>query len=264
MIDGLRFLKLFRRHVVRRPHHVLCTGQGGVARRQSDHLCDAEIGDFHPALFIHQDVFRFDVAVNDAFIMRKLKRFADLRNDDHRLFGRKSSRLLHLAQIGSVNELHQQVGEGPRLAEVVNRHDVGMVQTRQSPRFAVEPFGEARATRHRRGQYFQCHQPVQLRLSRLVNRSHAALAEKPQNFEPRKKLLDLFHRRRQEAGHGGLEAHLRLLPAGKAGFHQALRAKSHGHVRRQRLLATRTNFDCFHVLRLFYALLRNPSPKVAQ
>ena len=85
MIHRLRFLDLLRRHVMRRAHHVARAGQPEILRLLAQNFREAEVGDFHPAFFIEQNVFRFYVAVDDAFVMRKLERGADLWDDFQRL-----------------------------------------------------------------------------------------------------------------------------------------------------------------------------------
>ncbi len=76
---------------------------------QADHLGDAEVGDLHPALFVEQDVFRLDVAVDDALVVGELERFADLRHDGQRLFRRQFPGLFDLAQVGAIHKFHEQV-----------------------------------------------------------------------------------------------------------------------------------------------------------
>ena len=95
-----------------------------------------------------------------------------------------------------------QVMQRARLAEVIDRHDVRMIQSRQGPRLALEPFGETGAAGHCGRQYFQRHQAIQRRLARLIDRAHAALADEAENLELRKKLGDFPNRRRHESSAG--------------------------------------------------------------
>ncbi len=88
MIHRQRFFNLFRCHVMRRAHHVPDPGQRNLSGGHSHYFGNAEIGDLHPALFVHQEIFRFDVAVDDAFVVGELQRLADLRYDGQRLFRR--------------------------------------------------------------------------------------------------------------------------------------------------------------------------------
>ena len=54
--------------------------------RIAEQLCQAEVGNFHSASFINQNIFRLDVAVNNPFFMSELKCIADLSNDCEGIF----------------------------------------------------------------------------------------------------------------------------------------------------------------------------------
>ena len=134
---------------------------------------------FHPAFFVQQKIFRLDVAVNDAFVVRELQRLADLRHDGQRLFWRQFPRLFDFAQVGAIHELHQQIVQRAGLAKVMNGDDVRMIEAGQGAGFAVEPLGKTGIAGHRRRQHLQGDQTVQCRLARLVNRPHAAPLMRP-------------------------------------------------------------------------------------
>ena len=102
MIRAERVGHLFRRGITRSPgrsavNGILLIEKGG----------NSEIGDFKTALFIEEEVFRFDIAVNDAAIVGKLERFANLRDDRQRLLGRNPACLQRLAEIHAIDELHK-------------------------------------------------------------------------------------------------------------------------------------------------------------
>ena len=171
------------------------------------HFGDAEVGDLHPALFVEQDVFRLDVAVDDALFVGVLQRLADFRNDGERLGGRQLSGLQQLSQRQAVHKLHQQIETSPHLtysdksrletctsAEIIDGDDVRMIQPRQRVGFALESLGELRVLLFFRREYFQGDEPVQPRLARLIDRTHPAAAETFEDFQLRKQRRD-FRRR---------------------------------------------------------------------
>ena len=80
--------------------------------------------------------------MDDALVMRILKRFTDLRHDGQRLARLQLAVRQQVPQRHAVDELHQEVVKTIGLAEIVNGHDVRMVQTRQRARLAREPLGE--------------------------------------------------------------------------------------------------------------------------
>ena len=126
--------------------------------------------------------------MDDALVVGELQRLANLRHDGQRLLRRDLPRLQQLAQVHAVHEFHQQVIEPVRLAEVVDRDDVRVVQPGQRlglARNRSANFGSASCLRR---QDLQRHQPVQLGLAGLVNHAHAAAAEAFEDFELREVL----------------------------------------------------------------------------
>ena len=57
-----------------------------------DHFCDAEIGELHLSLLSSKMLLRLDVAVDDASVVRVLKRVAYRRHHGQRLCRREASR----------------------------------------------------------------------------------------------------------------------------------------------------------------------------
>ncbi len=81
MIDLLRLGHLLRGHVVSGAHDLPGAGQRVLDRLAAQKLGNAEVGDFHPATLIQENVLRFDVAVDDALIVGELQSVANLRDD---------------------------------------------------------------------------------------------------------------------------------------------------------------------------------------
>ena len=122
---------LLRRHVIRRAHDLAGGGQGiGRARHsvravvflhprraedcppyhfRTHQFCQTKIRHLHPAAAVEQNVFRLDVAVDDALVVRELQRVANLRDDGQRLARRDASRVKQLPQIHAIHKFHQEV-----------------------------------------------------------------------------------------------------------------------------------------------------------
>src|SRR5215831_17367132 len=77
--------------------------------------------------------------------------------------------------------------------------DVGMVETRQGARFAIESFGKARVVRSFRREDFQCDQTIQARLSRLVYGAHAAHADEVEYLKLREQSRYVVQRQWRES-----------------------------------------------------------------
>ena len=99
---------------------------------------------FTRPVFVEQQVLRLDVAMHDAVLVRVLQRLADRRHDGQRLLRREAPGLHRLPQIHAIHELHEQVVEPARLAEVVHGDDVRMAQRRERLGLAREALGELR------------------------------------------------------------------------------------------------------------------------
>ncbi len=197
MVHRLRLLDLFRRHVLRRPQHAAGFRQRDFRLAAQD-FGDAEIGNLHPPLFVHQDVFRLDVAMDDALVVRELQRLADLGDDLQRLARRKPAGPLELPQVQPIHEFHEEIGEPVHLTELVDRDNVRMVQLGQRAGLSPEAFGKAGPARGLRRQNLQGDHPVKRALAGLIDRSHAPFADKPEKFKLRKQPRHLLDARRLE------------------------------------------------------------------
>jgi hypothetical protein len=80
-------------------------------------------------------------------------------------------------QVCPVNEFHQKIIKTGDAAEIVNSHDVGVVEPGQGLGFAGETFGKSRVAAQVWRQDFQGDDPVQLRLAGLVDHAHAAVIQ---------------------------------------------------------------------------------------
>jgi hypothetical protein len=63
---------LLRRHVMRRAHHMMRTGQRGVRGIRVQEFGDAKVGDLQAAGAVHKNVPRLDVAMHHALVVREL------------------------------------------------------------------------------------------------------------------------------------------------------------------------------------------------
>ena len=167
-----------------------------IRRLIAHQLSDAEVGDLHPTPGIQQDILRLDVPMEHALFVRILQRLADVRHDREGLPRRESSGPHGLTQIHPVHKLHDEVAEPFGLTEVVNRHNVRMVQTRQQTPLPSEPFGEGRVAARRQRQQLQRHNSVQMTLPGRIDKPHAAVAHQFEHFQLRKGRPNTFRGRR--------------------------------------------------------------------
>ena len=84
------------------------------------------------------DVGRLEVAVDDALGMRRLETLGDLDEERQRLLEGNGAALDAIGECRALDHLHGQEVRRVGLLEAVDGGDVGMVERRQHPRFALE------------------------------------------------------------------------------------------------------------------------------
>ena len=134
------------------------------------------------------DVGGLEVAVDDAFVVRRLQRLGDLDRDPHRL--------LHLhgtTQVRPGNQLQHQKVQTFGLFEPVNRGDVGMVERGQHPRFPLEAGQPLGIAGEGLGQHLDRHLASELGVGGAEHFAHAA---RPQFVQDAVVSQGLGHRRR--------------------------------------------------------------------
>ena len=86
-----------------------------------------------------EDVRGLDVAVDHALPMRVVERAQDLRHDPHDVGDAEALvRLEARLELASLDELHRDVPDAGFLAEIVDRHDVRMVEAARRLRLAAK------------------------------------------------------------------------------------------------------------------------------
>jgi hypothetical protein len=116
--------------------------------------------------------------------------------------------LEELAEVGAVDELHEEEVEAAGLTEVVDGDDVGMIEGREGVGLFFEAQGEFRVEGAFGSEEFEGDDPVEGALACLVDDAHAAPAEAGEDFEVREVAGQLLVRERfggVGGGFGGLE-----------------------------------------------------------
>ena len=162
------------RHVDRRTHHHSCGGEPGRGLRR---LGDAEIRQHRPVTEANQDVRGLYVAMKYSRAVGEVERVGELANPRHDLRQRDRSAVHALPQGAAIQERHDQVRRAVVLAGVVNRQDVGMLETRHEPGFAQEAIRELWLRGVSRLDDFDRHRPAETSIRRLEDLRHAAASE---------------------------------------------------------------------------------------
>ena len=111
----------------------------GKRGRPADDLRNAEIRDFEGALAREHEVLGLDVAVQHAVLVRVMQTRADREQDRARDVGREAAGVEPAPHRPAGEPFHHQQAETFVVDEVVDRHDVRVVQRREHSRFGDEP-----------------------------------------------------------------------------------------------------------------------------
>ena len=162
-------------HVRRRPHH----GAGDRRRRalrrpRADPLRQAEVGHERLVALAQEDVRRLEVAVEDRPLVRVVDRPRHLghqRGDGPRVALQPAD---VSRQVAALDQPHAEERLVVDLADLVDRHDVRVVELRHRLGLGAEPpqLGEAR--QRRVADQLQRHEPPEVDLPRPVDDPHPA------------------------------------------------------------------------------------------
>jgi hypothetical protein len=149
----------------------------------SHRLRQPEVEHLHRAVLADFDIRRLEVAMDDALLVRHLKRVRDLARDDERLVERNRSLRNALRERRPLDELHHEGSHVAGVFQTINRCDVGVIQRRQDVRSALKPSQPIGIVQERLGEHFQRDVTVQLGVAGSIHLSHTACAEQFDNLE---------------------------------------------------------------------------------
>jgi hypothetical protein len=138
-----------------------------------------------------EDVGGFEIAMDDAGPVRLVERVSDLDRDPQRVVDVERAKFQTSLERFALQELHDQERPAVLVPDVVERADVGMIQLRDRPRLAVEPFAKLRVGGQRFGQDLDRDDAIEPRIASLIDLAHAARSDGGENLV------------RAEAGTGG-------------------------------------------------------------
>ncbi len=125
----------------------------------------------------HEDVRRFDVAMNDVAAVRRVERIGDLNRQLERFVARKRLAVDAFLERLPFEQLHHDEGPALVLADFVNDADVRMIQRRRGPRLTDKPLERGLVSRHFRRQELQRHRPAERRVLGFIDDAHPAAAQ---------------------------------------------------------------------------------------
>ena len=173
--------RLLRRHICDRAHHHagvrldLCLVQSlsiNCAQPLWRQLGESEVQHLHDTVASNHDVFRLDVAVNDAGLVSRLQRRGYLRGDvEH--FTDCHPRVGHVfSQSFAVDELRDDEVTPVDLANFIDRDDVGMIERRGGLRLLLESTQLVRIVVEGSWEQLERHFTVEFRVQSQIDFTH--------------------------------------------------------------------------------------------
>ena len=147
------------------------------ARGVRDRLGQAEVEDLHGPVRRELDVGRFQIAVDDAFVMRRFERIGHLPGSGQRLIEGKRTAPNPCREVLALDQLHHERADLARLFESMNVRDVCVIEGRQRFGFAFEarePIGIGRESLR---QDLQRDVAIEVRIAGAIHLAHGAGAE---------------------------------------------------------------------------------------
>ena len=187
--------RLFGAHVLRRADDGAFTrelrGRPGLfLLRRLRGLGDTEVRHQDVAALVQQDVVRLDVAVDDLVAVRVGERVGHLARNTRRVADVELLlRLEQLAQRRTVDAPHDDVEDLFVPADLVNRHDMGMLEARDGLCFVHEALGGRRGRRELDIEHLHRDVAIQHVIARAKHGGEAPLTQQRANRKFRAKRL---------------------------------------------------------------------------
>ena len=160
----------------------------GGGRSPSSAFRQTEVQNFHCVVIrklvvaCQLDVCGFQIAMNDAALVRVFHRFADLLGDGQRLLHWNRASLDAIPERRPFHQLHHQRMRLPGILEAVDCGDVRMIERGKDLRFAMEPRHLLAIGCKPRRQHLQRHFASQPRIPRAIHLAHSTRAQRRHNL----------------------------------------------------------------------------------
>ena len=149
----------------------------GVFAHRGGELGEPEIENLGRAAVDQKNVGGLDVAVDDAFGVRRIKAAGNLNADLQQFCQLDAALGDAVLESLALQQLHGDEGTAFEFADVVNRADVRMVQRRCGARLAVESLDGRGIVRRLLGEKFERDAAPQARVAGAVDHAHSAAAQ---------------------------------------------------------------------------------------
>jgi hypothetical protein len=186
-------LRLLGTHVRRgpedhaHPSHRRASDRGrlrNVSTRQCRLQClrEAEVQHFNGSIGSQLDIRRFEIAMDDALLVRRFEGFCDLLRDGQRLVERDGAAPQPLRQVVALDKFHHEGLDALGVLQPVDGCNVRMIERGEDFRFALEPRDAFRVSRERLGEDFDGDVAIEPRVARPIHFAHPASPDSGENL----------------------------------------------------------------------------------
>ena len=180
---------LFRRHVAGRAHDQARFGYAVDGRRigtahgfRTSQLGQAEVQNLHSTIAGDEQIFRLQVAMHDALLVRRRQSPRHLQPVFNRLADRKRAIPQTLAQRLTFQQFGDHVGRALLVPDIEDRKNVGMIERSCGSRFLGEALHAVLIRRERCRQDFDGHGAIQPRIFGAIHFAHATRTDQRLDF----------------------------------------------------------------------------------
>jgi hypothetical protein len=145
-------------------------------------LREAEVQHFNGSVGSQLDVRRFEIAMDDALVVRRFEGFRDLLRDGQRLVERHGAAPQPLRQVVALDKFHHEGLDALGVLQPVDGRDVRMIERGEDFRFALEPRDAFRVSRERLGEDFDRDVAIEPRVARPIHFAHPARPDSGENL----------------------------------------------------------------------------------
>jgi hypothetical protein len=178
--------RLLGRHERRRADDDSRRGEKGrlrVSEQGIRQLGDSEVEDLQESVRRNHEVFRLEVPMDDADSVRAREPVHELRAEIHDAAHRQGTARQKLANGLPVDELHREVGHAGGMPDLIDRHDVRMIQRGGRARLLREPQKPFPIRQETGGQNFQGHIATEAAVARTVHLPHRSGSQRGEDLE---------------------------------------------------------------------------------
>ena len=138
-------------------------------KTEVEHLRLAAIGD--------ENIRRFDIAVNDAFRVRRVERVGDVDRERQQLLERQRIAVDRFLERSAFEQLQNEKRFPVVFADLVDRADVRVAERRRRSRLAEQPLDRRGVGGSALGQKLERHSPAEDEIFGDIHVAHAAAAQ---------------------------------------------------------------------------------------